>query len=53
MYADLLNQKYIDFIVKNTENFGKDDLITDAVIEKYGLKCLNDCSDNGICIKSN
>ena len=52
MHANILNQKYTDFIVENKENFGADNLVKDQVINKYGLKCLNDCKGNGICIKS-
>ena len=44
---------YIKQILSQRENFGPNDLIKDEILDKYEIKCNNDCNNNGKCIKSN
>ena len=51
-HADLLKKDFVKYLLSIKSNFGKDGLVEDDVLAKYGISCLNECSNNGKCYKS-
>jgi hypothetical protein len=54
-----LNQKLIEYILSDKNNFGPDNIIKQSVIDLYGIECPNnhgggqtECSGNGKCFRS-
>ena len=54
LYVNLLTQEYMRYILGVASNFeNSTGLLKEEIIEKYGFKCENDCSGNGVCVRSN
>jgi hypothetical protein len=52
--VNLLTQEYMRYILSEASNFeSTTGLLKEEIIEKYGFKCENDCSGNGVCVRSN
>ena len=52
MHYSSLKVAYIEFILKDENNFGDDNLIKDEVLERFAISCPKSCSGNGVCYKS-